>query len=81
MTTGRRFGGEECATAGIVDAVAPSADEVRAAAVQQARALAGKPGDALGRIKHRMYVPVVEQSMLGAWPADKPSPSLLAART
>lgn len=79
MTTGRRYGGTECVTAGIVDAVAPSADEVRAVAVQQARALTEKSGDALGKIKHRIYGPVIEQLQLGAWPADKPSPPVLTA--
>jgi enoyl-CoA hydratase/carnithine racemase len=54
MTTGRRYGGSDAAAAGIVDA-AVGEDEVVAAAVQRAAALAGKHGATLGAIKEGMY--------------------------
>ncbi|HMJ32965.1 MAG TPA: enoyl-CoA hydratase-related protein [Baekduia sp.] len=54
MTTGRRYGGEEAAAAGIVDA-AVAEDRVLAEAVQRAAALAGKHGPTLGAIKTGMY--------------------------
>jgi enoyl-CoA hydratase/carnithine racemase len=54
MTTGRRYGGGDAAAAGIVDA-AVGEDEVVAAAVQRATALAGKHGATLGAIKEGMY--------------------------
>jgi enoyl-CoA hydratase/carnithine racemase len=54
MTTGRRYGGSDAAAAGIVDA-AVGEDEVVAAAVQRAAALADKHGATLGAIKEGMY--------------------------
>jgi enoyl-CoA hydratase/carnithine racemase len=54
MTTGRRYGGEDAAAAGIVEA-AVSADEVLAAAVARAGALASKDPATLGAIKRRLY--------------------------
>jgi enoyl-CoA hydratase/carnithine racemase len=54
MTTGRRYGGPDAVEVGIVqEAVAES--EVRAAAVERARPLAGKAGPTLGAIKEQMY--------------------------
>lgn len=54
MTTGRRFGGEEAAEFGIVDATAPEA-EVSAAATDLLRPLAGKDPGTLGAIKQTMF--------------------------
>ncbi|MFE9252795.1 enoyl-CoA hydratase-related protein [Streptomyces sp. NPDC007088] len=54
MTTGRRYGGEQALTAGVVDAVA-GADEVLAAAVALARPLAAKANQARGQIKETLY--------------------------
>jgi enoyl-CoA hydratase/carnithine racemase len=54
MTTGRRYGGEDAAAAGIVDA-AVAEDQVVAAAVERAAALAPKHGPTLGAIKEGMY--------------------------
>jgi enoyl-CoA hydratase/carnithine racemase len=54
MTTGRRYGGTEALTAGIVDAVAHE-DDVVPSAIEMARALAGNAGPTLGTIKGRMY--------------------------
>jgi enoyl-CoA hydratase/carnithine racemase len=58
MTTGRRYGGEEAAAAGIVDR-AVDEQAVRATAVELAGSLAGKAGDTLGTIKARMYAPAL----------------------
>jgi Delta3-Delta2-enoyl-CoA isomerase len=55
MTTGRRYGGEDAAAAGIVDAAVPL-DDVLPTAVERARALAGTASPALGTIKEGMYV-------------------------
>jgi Delta3-Delta2-enoyl-CoA isomerase len=54
MTTGRRYGGADAATAGIVDE-AVSEDAVLSAAVERARPLAAKAGPTLGAIKEQMY--------------------------
>jgi enoyl-CoA hydratase/carnithine racemase len=54
MTTGRRYGGEDAAAAGIVDA-AVAEDRVLAEAVERAAALAPKHGPTLGAIKEGMY--------------------------
>jgi enoyl-CoA hydratase/carnithine racemase len=54
MTTGRRYGGDEAAAAGIVDAAVAEA-EVWAAAFERARPLAGKAGPTLATIKSRMF--------------------------
>jgi enoyl-CoA hydratase/carnithine racemase len=54
MTTGRRYGGEDAAAAGIVDA-AVGEDRVLAEAVERAAALAAKHGPTLGAIKEGMY--------------------------
>ena len=54
MTTGRRYGGEQALTAGLVDEVAAE-DAVLSAAVARAGALAAKHGPTLGAIKEVMY--------------------------
>jgi enoyl-CoA hydratase/carnithine racemase len=54
MTTGRRYGGEDAAAAGIVDAAVPE-DRVLAEAIERAAALAPKHGPTLGAIKEGMY--------------------------
>jgi enoyl-CoA hydratase/carnithine racemase len=54
MTTGRRYGGADALSAGIVDA-AVHEDDVLSTAVEMARPLAGKAGATLGTIKARMY--------------------------
>jgi len=54
MTTGRRYGGEDARSAGIVDAVAHE-DDVLSAAIEIARPLVGKAGPTLATIKARMY--------------------------
>jgi enoyl-CoA hydratase/carnithine racemase len=54
MTTGRRYGGADAATAGIIDA-AVAEEEVLSAAVERARVLAPKDGPTLGTIKRTMY--------------------------
>ncbi|MFJ5116752.1 enoyl-CoA hydratase/isomerase family protein [Kitasatospora sp. NPDC088548] len=54
MTTGRRYGGGEALAAGIVEEVADEAG-LLAAAVERARALAGKTRPARGRIKEMLY--------------------------
>lgn len=54
MTTGRRYGGTDALSAGLVDAVTRE-DDVLSAAVELARPLAGKAGPTLGTIKSRMY--------------------------
>lgn len=54
MTTGRRFGGQEAAEFGIVDATAPEG-EVAAAATDLLRPLAGKDPGTLGAIKQTMF--------------------------
>jgi enoyl-CoA hydratase/carnithine racemase len=59
MTTGRRYGGTDALSAGIVDAVAGE-DAVRGAALETARPLAGKHGETLAAVKRGMYGPAVE---------------------
>ena len=54
MTTGRRYGGEQALTAGIVDATA-SADRVLAEAVELARPLAAKAKPVRAQIKEGLY--------------------------
>jgi enoyl-CoA hydratase/carnithine racemase len=54
MTTGRRYGGEEALTAGLVDA-AVAEDQVWPTASAMARPLAGKAGPTLATIKGRMF--------------------------
>ncbi|OJZ69955.1 enoyl-CoA hydratase [Mycobacterium paraffinicum] len=54
MTTGRRFGGQEAAEFGIVDATAAEAD-VTAAATDLLRPLGGKDAGTLGAIKKTMF--------------------------
>ncbi|TDV51914.1 enoyl-CoA hydratase-related protein [Actinophytocola oryzae] len=54
MTTGRRFGGEAAAAAGLVDEAVPE-DEVLASALTRARALTGKTPGTLAAIKAQMY--------------------------
>lgn len=57
MTTGRRYGGPDALAAGIVDAIHSEA-ELRSAAIELARSLAGKDRATLGLIKERMYAGV-----------------------
>jgi enoyl-CoA hydratase/carnithine racemase len=59
MTTGRRYGGEDAAAAGIVTAAVDEA-EVLAHAMELARPLAAKAGPTLGTIKGRMFAGVSE---------------------
>jgi enoyl-CoA hydratase/carnithine racemase len=59
MTTGRRYGGGDAATADIVTA-AVSEDEVLTRAIEIALPLAGKAGATLGTIKARMYAEVTQ---------------------
>lgn len=58
MTTARRFGGEEAAAIGIVDATAVEG-EVPAAALELLRPLAGKDPGTRGAIKATMFGPAV----------------------
>ena len=55
MTTGKRYGGGDALSAGIVDAIA-NADDVLSSAIEIAAPLAAKAGPTLGTIKERMYV-------------------------
>jgi enoyl-CoA hydratase/carnithine racemase len=54
MTTGRRFGGGDAASLGIVDEVAPE-DAVTATAAEVLRPLGGKDPGTLGAIKNTMF--------------------------
>ncbi|MCF1509292.1 enoyl-CoA hydratase-related protein [Streptomyces glomeratus] len=54
MVTGRRYGGTDAETAGIVDH-AVTEDAVRSTAMDIARVQLSKAGDTLGTIKARMY--------------------------
>jgi enoyl-CoA hydratase/carnithine racemase len=54
MTTGRRFGGGDAASLGLVDAVAAEG-AVTIAAVDILRPLDGKDPATLGAIKHTMF--------------------------
>lgn len=58
MTTGRRFGGVDAATFGIVDSTAGEG-AVTAAATEFLRPLAGKDPGTLGAIKNTMFGPAV----------------------
>jgi enoyl-CoA hydratase/carnithine racemase len=59
MTTGRRFGGDEAASLGIVDAIAGEG-EVAPAAVDILRPLEGKDAGTLGAIKQTMFGSAVD---------------------
>ena len=59
MTTGRRFGGTEAASIGIVDATAAEG-AVTGAAVDLLRPLSGKNQQTLGAIKQTMFAQAVE---------------------
>ena len=59
MTTGRRYGGDDAAAAGIVDA-AVGEDEVLSVAVERAGNLAAKAGPTLAAIKSGMYATALE---------------------
>ena len=59
MTTGRRFGGDDAASLGIVDAVAGEG-AVTSAAVDLLRPLDGKDPGTLGAIKQSMFGPAVD---------------------
>ncbi|KQU44234.1 enoyl-CoA hydratase [Rhodococcus sp. Leaf278] len=54
LTTGRRYGGGDAMTLGLVDGVS-AADSLMDAAVARAAELAGTRGDVLGEIKRTMY--------------------------
>ena len=58
MTTGRRYGGPEALTAGLVDLAVPEA-EVLPQAIELMRPLAGKDSDTLGAIKATMYAAAI----------------------
>jgi enoyl-CoA hydratase/carnithine racemase len=58
MVGAKRFGGDEAAARGIVDAAVPE-DEVLSAAVELAGTHAAKLGGTVGTIKERMYSPVL----------------------
>ncbi|MBB6120025.1 enoyl-CoA hydratase-related protein [Nocardiopsis algeriensis] len=59
MTTGRRYGGTDAHSAGIVDRAVPE-EQVRPAALEIAQALTAKAGPTLGAIKTRMYTPALD---------------------
>jgi enoyl-CoA hydratase/carnithine racemase len=59
MTTGRRYGGEDAAAAGLVTSAVPEAD-VLDAALGIARPLTEKAGPTLGAIKAQMHAAVVD---------------------
>jgi enoyl-CoA hydratase/carnithine racemase len=59
MTTGRRYGGEDAAAAGIVDEALPE-DELLPRAIELAAAQAGKPAATLGTIKQRLHAATLE---------------------
>lgn len=58
MVTGRRFGGTNAQTLGIIDR-AVAEDAVRATAMEIAREHVSRAGDTLGTIKARLYAPVL----------------------
>jgi enoyl-CoA hydratase/carnithine racemase len=58
MTTGRRYGGPEASTAGLVDLAVPES-EVLAQAIELVRPLAGKDPRTLGAIKATMYAAAI----------------------
>ena len=55
MTTGRRYGGEEAARAGIVEEAVPRGARCCRSALARAQDLAGKNPDTLRAIKQRLY--------------------------
>lgn len=59
MTTGRRYGGNEAAERGIVEAAAPL-DLLVSAAIERAAGNAAHRGDVLGRIKRDLHRPVLD---------------------
>jgi enoyl-CoA hydratase/carnithine racemase len=65
MTTGRRFGGDDAASLGIVDAVADEG-AVTAAAVDIVRPLDGKDAGTLGAIKQAMFGPAAHALTAGS---------------
>jgi enoyl-CoA hydratase/carnithine racemase len=64
MTTGRRFGGEDAASVGIVDAVAAEG-AITAAALDVLRPLDGKDPGTLGAIKQTMFGPAAQALTVG----------------
>jgi enoyl-CoA hydratase/carnithine racemase len=58
MTTGRRFGGADAVSFGLVDEVAAEGEVVKVAS-ERVRALAGKDRGTLGAIKATMFAPAV----------------------
>lgn len=64
MTTARRFGGDEAAALGIVDAVAAEG-AVTSAAVEVLRPLGGKDPGTLGAIKQTMFGSAVDALTVG----------------
>jgi Delta3-Delta2-enoyl-CoA isomerase len=59
MVTGRRYGGEDAHTAGIIHRTAPQ-DEVLSAAIDIAAPLAAKNGSTVAEIRTVMYAPVLD---------------------
>jgi enoyl-CoA hydratase/carnithine racemase len=64
MTTGRRFGGDDAVSLGIVDSVAGET-AVTAAAVDILRPLDGKDPGTLGAVKHTMFGPAAHELTAG----------------
>lgn len=64
MTTGRRYGGDDALTAGIIDGVADQ-EKVLPTAVAMASALAGKASPTLGTIKSRLYATAIAGLVAG----------------
>jgi enoyl-CoA hydratase/carnithine racemase len=64
MTTGRRFGGDDAASLGIVDSVAPEG-AVTSAAVEVLRPLGAKDPGTLGAIKQTMFGPAADALTTG----------------
>ncbi|MDR3660448.1 MAG: enoyl-CoA hydratase-related protein [Mycobacterium sp.] len=58
MTTGRRFGGDDAAKYGLVDAAAAE-DAVTTAAVELVTPVAGKDSETMGAIKSTMFGPAI----------------------
>ncbi|MEU0791414.1 enoyl-CoA hydratase/isomerase family protein [Amycolatopsis sp. NPDC005961] len=58
MTTGRRFGGADALSLGLVDEIAAEGDVVKVAS-ERVEALAGKDKGTLGAIKATMFAPAV----------------------
>lgn len=65
MTTGRRYGGNEAAERGIVEAAAPLED-LLAAAIERAAGNAANRGDVLGRIKRDIHRTVLDALAVAA---------------